>query len=174
MIVDLLSFISDQDALGYIFRKIGPYIALGRPGEELPELGSSKFYAPNEEWQSKVRDFLDRAQLVIFSAGMTDSLKWELAEIIRSVSPAKILIILPVRKSDYFSFIHWANSVLPVPLPPNFPSSRLVMFDDDWIPTYLPRGRTLTESLGQFFQRNGIAITESYIEKFQEHNGIRW
>jgi hypothetical protein len=51
--------IQEQDALGYVFRKIGPYIALGKPGEELPELGSSKLYTSNDEWQNSIRAFFE-------------------------------------------------------------------------------------------------------------------
>jgi hypothetical protein len=166
--------VQEQDALGYVFRKIGPYIALGRPGEELPELGSSKLYVSNGEWQGTVRKLLDRSRLVVFEAGITDSLKWELAEIVRTVIPQKILMILPVKEQDYFSFIQWANYVMPVPLPAKFPSSRLVMFVDTWIPSYLPRERTWTETLTPFLEMNGIVVKESYWGKLLEHNGVRW
>jgi hypothetical protein len=166
--------VQEQDALGYVFRKIGPYIALGRPNEELPELGSSKLYVPNNEWQDTVRDLLNRSRLVIFRAGITDSLKWELAEIVRTVKPRQLLAILPVRESDYVSFIRWANSIVPVPLPATSPCSRLVKFDDTWTPSFLRRGRTLTQSLLEFFEQNEIIITETYWEKIIEHNGLRW
>jgi hypothetical protein len=166
--------IQEQDALGYVFRKIGPYIALGRPGEELPELGSSKLYASNSEWQDTIRDFLDKCRLVVFRAGVTESLRWELAEIVRTVIPKKLLMILPVAEGDYLSFIQWANAIMPKQFPQEFPSSRLVKFEDAWTPCYLAQGRTLTESLAPFFEQNGIVLTESYWEKILEHNGLRW
>jgi hypothetical protein len=166
--------VQEQDALGHVFRKIGPYIALGRPGEKIPELGSSKLYASNGEWQDRIREFFNNSRLVVFRAGITDSLKWELAEIVRAVTPEKVLMILPVTEGDYQSFVRWANSVMPKPLPKDFPSTRLVKFDDAWTPCYLPPGRTLTESLAPFFEENGIVLTESYWEKILEHNGLRW
>jgi hypothetical protein len=166
--------VQEQDALGYVFRKIGPYIALGRPGEELPELGSSKIYASDKAWQDTVRDFVNRSRLVVFRAGITESLKWELAEIVRSIRPRKLLMILPIREQDYVSFIMWGNSIMPVPLPESCPSSRLVKFDDAWTPSYLPQERTLTRSLAQFFEQNDIVIKESYWEMVLENNGLRW
>jgi hypothetical protein len=166
--------VQEQDALGYVFRKIGPYIALGRPGEELPELGSSKLYASNAEWQETIRRFFDHSKLVVFRAGITDSLKWELAEIVHTLDPRKVLMILPVREEDYLSFVQWGNSLLPKRLPKDFPSSRLVTFDNSWSPAYLPKGRTLTDSLRPFLEQNGIVVTETYWEKFLEHNGLRW
>ena len=39
---------------------------------------------------------------------------------------------------------------------------------------YVPCRRTLTQSLAQFFEQNGIVVRESYWEKVLEHNGIRW
>lgn len=98
----------------------------------------------------------------------------ELAEIVQTVGPRKVLMILPVREQDYLSFIQWANSVMPKRLPEGFPSSRLVKFDDAWTPSYLPHGRTLTQSLAQFFEQNGIILKESYWQKILEHNGLRW
>jgi hypothetical protein len=83
-------------------------------------------------------------------------------------------MILPVREEDYHSFIQWANSILLKQLPESFPPSRLCTFDDTWRPSYLPKGRSLTESLKPYFAQNGILVTESYWEKFLEHNGLRW
>ncbi|HEX4697477.1 MAG TPA: hypothetical protein VH254_07370 [Candidatus Udaeobacter sp.] len=166
--------IQEQDALGYVFRKIGPYIALGKPGEELPELGSSKVYTSNDEWQNSIRGFFEKSRLVIFRAGLTESLKWELAEIVRTVSPQKVLMILPLKAADYRGFIEWANSIMPQRLSEDYPTSRLVKFDSDWMPCYLPQGRTLTESLRPFVEDNGIVLRESYWEKILETNGLRW
>ncbi|HKC93843.1 MAG TPA: hypothetical protein VKB81_07455 [Nitrospira sp.] len=166
--------VQEQDALGYIFRKIGPYIALGKPGEELPELGSSKLYASNDEWQNTIRAFFEKSRLVVFRAGVTESLKWELAEIVRTVSPRKVLMIMPIKEADYRSFIQWANSIMPKRFPKDYPSSRLVKFDSDWTPSYLPPGRTLMGSLAPFCDQNGIILKETYWEKILEHNGLRW
>ena len=166
--------IQEQDALGYVFRKIGPYIALGKPGEELPELGSSKLYTSNDEWQNSIRAFFEKSRLVIFRAGLTESLKWELAEIVQTVSPQKVLMILPLKAADYRGFIEWANSIMPTRLSEDYPASRLVRFDSGWTPSYLPQGRTLTGSLAPFFEQNGISLKETYWEKILEHNGLRW
>lgn len=166
--------VQEQDALGYVFRKIGPYIALGKPGEQVPELGSSKLYVSNDEWQNTIRAFFGKSKLVIFKAGITESLKWELAQIVHTVNPRKVLMIMPVKEADYLGFVQWANSIMPQPFGQDPPSGRLVKFDADWAPTYLPQGRTLTGSLAPFLEQNGISIRESYWEKILEQNGLRW
>src|SRR5271170_2583854 len=38
------------------FSKIGPVIAIGRPGAELPALGAARFYVTHELWQQKVSE----------------------------------------------------------------------------------------------------------------------
>ena len=164
----------EQDALGYVLRKVGPYIALGKPGEKLPELGSSKIYVPNESWQTTIRDFFKRSKLIVFRAGKTEGLKWELTELIQTVNPRKIAMILPVKDEDYASFIQWANTIMPVALPHDYPSSRMLVFDENWMWSTVPKGRTLSESFSPFLEQNGITIKESYWEKILEHNGMRW
>jgi hypothetical protein len=166
--------IQEQDALGYIFRKIGPYIALGKPGETLPELGSAKIYAANENWQQKIRHFLATSRLIIFRAGRTEGLKWELQQIVQTVQPVKFVLLLPAKPHEYASFTQWANGVMPVAFPEAYPDSRIVVFDHAWTPSYVPRGRTLTKSFQPLFTQNGIAIRESFWERFLEHNGLRW
>ena len=97
-----------------------------------------------------------------------------LAEIVHAVSPQKVLMILPLKAADYRGFIQWANSIMPTRLSEDYPTSRLVKFDSDWTPSYLPQGRTITESLRPFFEENGIVLRESYWEKILETNGLRW
>lgn len=164
----------EQDAMGYVFRKIGPYIALGKPGETLPELGSSKIYVPNESWQNTIRDFFRKSKLIIFRAGKTEGLKWELQELVQTVTPRKVAMILPVKDEEYDSFIQWANVIMPTPLPTKYPSSRMLIFDETWKSFCLPQGRTITKSFSPFLQQNGISVKETYWEKILEHNGIRW
>jgi len=166
--------LQEQDALGHVFRKIGPYVALGKPGETLPELGSNKIYVPNEAWQAQVRNLLKQSRLIVFRAGRTEGLKWELNELLRTTNPGSVLVLLPVEDDDYSSFAHWANGLMPESFPLDYPSSRLVVFDDDWSPRYLPPRRSLTETLSPFFERNGIVVKETFWEKLLEHNGLRW
>ena len=166
--------IREQDSLGFVFRKIGPYIALGKPGEELSELGSSKIYVPNESWQDTIHDFLQKSKCIIFKAGKTEGLKWELKEIVQRVNPLQIVMIMPIKDDDYSSFIQWANAIMPKAFPKDYPSGRMIVFDKNWDPSCLPLGRTLTKSLAPFFQQNGISVKETYWEKILEHNGVRW
>jgi hypothetical protein len=166
--------VQEQDALGYVFRKVGPYLALGKPGENLPELGSYKLYAANEEWQNTIRDLFQRARLIIFKAGLTDGLRWELKELVESVDAVKVVMLLPARERDYPAFIRWANEIMPSALPERYPPHRIVVFTAAWAPRYLESRNTLTETFAPFFQQNGLAVTESYWEKFIENANLRF
>ncbi len=164
----------EQDALGYVFRKVGPYVALGKPGEKLPELGSSKIYVANESWQDTILDFFKRSKLIIFRAGKTEGLKWELKELVRTVNPLQIIMLMPVKDEDYLSFIHWAKDIMEASFPAEYPSSRMIIFNEKWKPACLPQGQTLSKSFAPFLKQNGISIKETYWEKILEQNGIRW
>ena len=50
----LLERTTQEEAVTGFLRRIGPVIALGRPGESLPPLGATRIYVPNAEWQSRV------------------------------------------------------------------------------------------------------------------------
>ena len=145
----------EQLLLGKYLSKIGPYIAVGRPGEPLPELGASRIYV-GEQWQERVLDLLKRAKLVILRAGSTKGLQWELEQLRASANPGKILMILPVARKHYRLLRRWAADVFPVPLPESQPVQRLVIFEEDWTPMLLPDRHSLDETLRPFLARNGI------------------
>ncbi len=160
----------EQRALARIFKKIGPYVALGKPGEKLPELGSFKLYSSNDAWQETILKLLQNSRLVIFSAGKSEALRWELKQTVQNVNPTKLLLILPIRDDIYYDFILWANEIFPCKFPNDYPSRRLVVFTENWTPEYLSMQKTLTNSLQPYFIKNGIEVKESYFESIVEFN----
>jgi hypothetical protein len=165
--------VREQEALSILFREVGPYVAIGKPGERLPELGAARMYVPDQKWQSRVKALCASAQLVIVRAGVTAGLRWEVEHLVESVSPLKLLFLLPARTDNYGTFQNWVSEVLPVPLPIEVPSGRLLMFDADWNPRVLPPRSSLKRSLAPFFEQNGIQLKERFLEAFLEHNGLR-
>ena len=61
----------EQEALSVLFSEVGPYVAIGKPGEKLPELGAARMYVPDSKWQVKVRQLCLDAKLVVVRAGVT-------------------------------------------------------------------------------------------------------
>lgn len=53
----------------------GPFIAIGQPGEELPDLGTFRAYFKDDEWQKAIVNWVCDCKLVVRILGMTDSVK---------------------------------------------------------------------------------------------------
>jgi hypothetical protein len=45
---------TEEEQLAKIVNTIGPVVSVGKPGEELPELGSRRIYLRSEEWKEHV------------------------------------------------------------------------------------------------------------------------
>src|SRR5205085_11213724 len=58
------------------FRKCGPVIAIGRPDEKLPQLGAARFYVSHARWKETVAAILRVSQLVVWTTGITEGLRW--------------------------------------------------------------------------------------------------
>jgi hypothetical protein len=162
--------VREQDALAPILSEVGPYIAIGKPGEPLPELGAARAYVSDEAWQSQIMQWLSRARLVIVRAGATNGLQWEIAQIVRYLRPIQLLILLPSRIEDYQSFRSWANGVFPIALPES-PTERLMTFDPNWRPVMLSSQRSIKRSLAPYLAQNGIRLRMPYWEEIVETNG---
>lgn len=122
------------EELGKTVRRQGPFIALARPGERLPELGAAWLEVPDAQWRQRVTELLHRAGFVIYRAGATEGLRWELEHMVTTFDPRRILVLLPAARADYESFRDWSSQVLPHPLPPKPPKVRYVTFRRDWTP----------------------------------------
>jgi hypothetical protein len=147
---------TEQWLLGKYLQRMGPYVAIGEPGEKLPEVGAAKLYVSDADWQERVVRFLKEAQLVVVRVGTSKGLFWEIDQIIRYVPPTKLLLILPTRKKDYKVFRALADGVFPRPLPEVKRTVRLLTFDLDWNPVPLIAKGQLPETLAPYLLQNGI------------------
>jgi hypothetical protein len=163
----------EQDAMAPIMSEIGPYVAIGKPRERLPELGAARTYVSDDDWQAKILDWMKRARLVIVRAGATEGLRWEVSQLVSHVKPTQVLVILPPRAEHYGAFRTWANAVLPSPLPDAVPTERLITFDRTWQPIVLPARTTIKKTLAPYFEQNAIRVRKSFLNDFLEHNGLR-
>lgn len=145
----LRSFEDDEEAVGLeyslseVMDDVGPFVAVGRPGDKLPPLGVTRSYHRDEDWQSYVVDLLDRSALVVMLAGRTEGLAWELGQAARRLSPERLVVLVPNQQESYERFQAMAREAgIPLQLP-SFPSrdaaryeadniSGLVYFDRDW------------------------------------------
>ena len=89
--------VSFEQELATIMNRVGPFVAVGRPGERLPELGANRFYFTDDEWRSRVSELVQRARLTVILCGPTDNLWWEIDHVLASVSPRHVVLLIPDR-----------------------------------------------------------------------------
>jgi hypothetical protein len=76
-----LTLTSAEQELAFILNRIGPVIAIGKPGESLPELGAARMYVEHDAWQRTVLEKLDQSALAIVRVGASPGVLWELDQV---------------------------------------------------------------------------------------------
>jgi len=141
----LMSFVgsltTEEEQLAKAMNEIGPFTAISKPGEALPELGAARIYVSDAEWQDKVTGLMSRARLVLLRAGSTAGFWWEVERVAREVPPEKLLFLLPYDAAEYEAFRRKAETYLPCRLPPYAPGRKhigsiqgVLFFQPGWIP----------------------------------------
>ncbi len=123
----------------------GPLIAVGRPGEPLPELGAQRGYLRHDSWQGTVLAMMRAAHLVLLSAGLSQGLHWELTQAIANVPPERLVLIIPMDHQEYSQFRQQLSHCFPQGLPP-YPEGKtvkysekirgVIYFNPDWDPAF--------------------------------------
>lgn len=136
---------------------LGPLVALARPRESLPELGATRIKAPEAAWRDTVEALLGRCRLVLFRAGDTANLLWELRTVVQRVSPEKLIIYLQmgseedsgVQRARYNRFRRESAGIFPHPLP-EMPGrarrNRFLFFGPAWQPRFAARLSTVLKA----------------------------
>ena len=91
-----------EERLARIMCRFGPFVAIGKPGEEIPEMGAARMYVGDDDWQIVVSDLLRRPDaLAVLQAGETQGLRWELSRIGSDLKPDQVHRLSPIR------FVEW-------------------------------------------------------------------
>jgi hypothetical protein len=164
-----------EEDLALALEKIGkPVVAIGRPGEWLPELGADRYYVEGNDWLSVVRGLFARTKFAIIKTGGTAGLKWELAQCIRKLTPGQLVLWLPhapgadlahqnQRLARYRRFVAWASPLISG-LPDALGDSQFIRFDAGWVPRVIPK-YTLTAR--EFFLRVPTVIPSIFTQTSQ-------
>lgn len=124
-----------------------PVLAIGRPGESVPPVGAVRFYARQDVWQQTVEAIVPLCQLVVWTTGHTEGLRWEIKHLLENVPPQKLLLWLHVnigswkkseRDSEWRRFREAYRDVFPNELPADAATMRFIAFEDDWTPIPIP------------------------------------
>jgi hypothetical protein len=129
---------------------VGPFVAVGNPGDRLPQLGAARFYerdfsGDGRNWQLFVREMLLRARLVLIVPGGTVGLAWEIAQCREVVAPQRLVVLIPGSLENYGVFrgmAAQAGLMLPQINAREFGWSAksdvigLITFSSDWIASF--------------------------------------
>ena len=91
----LLSYasVSPEQELAFILDRVGPVIAIGKPGEPLPELGAARRYVSDDRWRDVVHTMMREAALVVIRAGETQNLWWEVEQALSICARRRVIIV---------------------------------------------------------------------------------
>ena len=129
-----------EQKLVNVLNKYGPVIAIGRPGEVLPSLGAARFYVTDDQWQQKVADVANVSQLVIWTTGTSDGLRWELSHLLEWVPLARLVLFAHPhllsgltaneREREWHTFRTTLGAMLPSLLPHQLGRIRFIYFGE--------------------------------------------
>ena len=88
----LASPVTPEQEIADILDAIGPVVAIGKPGEPLPELGAARLYVSDEQWQAKVRELMGSASLVVVRLGSSPGLLWEIEQALAHLPRQRLVL----------------------------------------------------------------------------------
>lgn len=141
------SLATEEEHLAWALKPAGPLVAIGRPGEKLPELGAFRMYVGDEEWQDVVTHWLTRSRLVVLRTGVESAgFLWEVMHAPRLTAPQKLVLLVAQDGGVYAGFRRRVEHLFPRGLP-DYPRKAvdrlrrrgpigLVYFQPDWTPRF--------------------------------------
>jgi len=141
---------TEEQQIAHALAPFGRMVAMGRPGEQLPQAGALRHYSPHDDWQAKVLAALERASLVLVASGTGQSLRWEVEQVVARGRPERLVLIGVNTREQYQSFREGVQDLFPKGLPDSgdWPSVHYdphsggrdaytrtaIWFDADWTP----------------------------------------
>jgi len=182
---------SEEEVLADVVRGIGPMIAIGRPGEKLPQLGAARVYVSNEEWQQRVHEFLDKASLVVLRLGETEGFWWEIEQSAKKLDPRRLVLLAPLGQEEYEKFRTRAAKYFPRGLPAYHCAHLrrlfgarllgwirgLIYFKPDWTPVYVDLWSVklpLKYKLRFLGRRKVVNVYDLALQPVYEQLGVKW
>jgi hypothetical protein len=97
-----------EETIGAELTRAGPFVAIGKPGERLPQIGAHRLYVGDADWQNVVTSYIARAEPIILIAGKTTWVQWELANIVALGRMNRLLIVFS-GSADAERVARWEN-----------------------------------------------------------------
>ena len=166
---------TDEQLLANLLQQVGPVVAIGQPGEDLPKLGAARLYVGDDNWKDEIQKLLETSAVVVLRAGDTDGFWWEFRRTLKQVAPQKIFVFLgspmaasgaDAARDEYLQFAVKANESLPMPLPTDVDPPQLVTFGENWEPILL---RVAAPGATKTLKANYSAALAPYLGKYGLH-----
>jgi hypothetical protein len=109
-----------EDVFSSAFKRYGPFVAIGKPGEHLATSGAERMYVPDEAWQSVVLDTLKSCQFVVLQPSDSAGIRWEIERVFTHVPQQRVLLSLVNflgKTNRYLDFRSWLAVSYGVQLP---------------------------------------------------------
>lgn len=85
---------SAEEELASTLERIGPVVAIGKPGEPLPELGAARLYVGHDVWQAEVNALMRQAALVVVRVGASPGVLWEINQALEHLPRERLVLVL--------------------------------------------------------------------------------
>jgi hypothetical protein len=147
-----------EEQMAQFFRRYGPFVAIGKPGELIPQTGALRLYVGDKEWQVTADELLSRAGMVVLQPSDSEGIRWEVERALTTVAPQKVLLCLQFfdgRQGRYDQFRIWVQERVGVKLPRSLGDTMFIFFDCDWQAKRL----RLCERLPVFWPISSCAIS---------------
>lgn len=85
---------SAEEELADTLERVGPVVAIGKPGEPLPELGAARLYVGHDVWQEEVNALMRQAALVVVRVGTSPGVLWEINQALEHLQRERLVLVL--------------------------------------------------------------------------------
>lgn len=156
---------TSEQAMVASLGRLGPVIAIGRPGERLPPSGAARFYSADDTWRSKVANAAAAAQLVVWTSGTSPGLVWEIGYLLREVPfdrlaiwahPHLLGLARAEREAEWRHFTATLGTMFPKPFPEELGATRFFTLAPDGKPLRVPMRGSFPGAVGRALVQFGM------------------
>ncbi|MBL8963987.1 MAG: hypothetical protein KF787_01140 [Phycisphaeraceae bacterium] len=120
-----------EDRLVKELKRIGPVIAIGRPGETAPLPGATRLYV-GDDWQDRIHAMMKSASLVVIRPWISQGVLWEIKAALEICDPRRVVLIFwEIPDEKYEAFRDAAAGVVDLPPVTARSGEELVLFDQN-------------------------------------------
>jgi hypothetical protein len=126
--------------LGHHFRRLGPFVAVGGPGDWFAPPGAARLYLDDDAWQATVLDYVQRAHIIVVHLVPDGWTWWEFCLCARESSPTRLLAVVAgelLSDADYARLRDKLLKECGITLSEQRGKVDLVTFDSSWKVRYL-------------------------------------